>query len=179
MVLASTIAPSVNTNSLTSSLYMLGSPVFWILGSAPISTTSIPRPSYHYILPIYGLITILLYLFSTRLIRPIRRWQMSWSEFLIPFLVVLGFLSLVSLGFVATTNRYENIILAPTPTPPAELLPIDPKMETPTPIPSGTETAPSSDPTETPEAFGWQDPQLAGLYEMTNSFQDLQLISNL
>jgi hypothetical protein len=158
-VLASTIAPSFNTNVLTSSLYMLGSPVYWILGSPPISVTSIPRPAYHYILPLYILISILLYLISTRLVQPIRRWHLQWSEVLLAFVLVLGFISLVSLAFLATTNRYENIVIARTPTPPMVLPASAPEKITPTSLPEETESTPLRDATPTPEAFGWLSPE--------------------
>lgn len=154
MVLASAISPSVNTNSLTSSLYMLGSPVFWILGSPPISTTSIPRPAYHFILPIYMMVTLLLYMISTRLVRPIRRWRIGWPETVVGILVVLGLWSIVSLAFMATADRYENAVIPPTSTPLPVGLPPAPTILSPSPPEDETPVNPGTDSTETPQAFG-------------------------
>ncbi len=169
MVLASTIAPSVNSNSLTSSLYMLGSPVYWILGSAPISTTSIPRPAYHYILPLYILITMVLYLLSTHLIRPIHRWRVRWTEVLMVITLMLGFLSLVSLAFIATAYRYENVRAAPTPTPLPAIIPSEPKVLPPTPDQEDPQVSPSQGLTPTPEAFGWYQPEIISNHRLISS----------
>jgi hypothetical protein len=135
MVLASTFTPSVNPDSISSTFWMLGSPVYWLLGAPPISMTSIPRPTYHYGLPIYGLITIILYLLATQLVKPARRWRVKWADVILALVLLLGFLGVVGLGYLATTNRYENIrIISPaTPTPFPALLP-----ESPTEMPEAT-----------------------------------------
>jgi ABC-2 type transport system permease protein len=147
MVLASTFQPSINPQSISSTFWMLGSPVYWILGSPPISLTSIPRPVYHYGLPLYGLLAIVLYILSTRLIRPVRRWKIHWSEALLGLVVLSGFLGMVALGYMATTNRYEHIqIISPaTPTP---------FIPTQSPEAPATEPAasPSGHPTPVPES---------------------------
>ena len=114
--LASALAPAINTQNLSSAFWMLGSPVQWILGPPPISQTSIPRPAYHIGLPLYGLCTLILYMFATRLVKPVRRWRLHWSEALIGLILILGYLGIISIGYLATTNRYENIqIVSPTP----------------------------------------------------------------
>ena len=135
---------------------MFGSPIYWILGSPQISLTSIPRPAYHYGLPIYGLISILLYLVSTRFVLPIRRWKIHWSEALLATVIICGYIGIVTIAYLATTNRYENIriITTPTPTPAAAeplIVPIEPAME-PTPYPVDPAGFPAETPT--PEAFG-------------------------
>ncbi len=151
-VLASAFAPSVNVQSISGTFWMLGSPVYWLLGGPPISMTSIPRPAYHIGLPVYGLLTLVLYLIAARLVRPVRRWRIHWSEVALALIVVCGYAGVVALGYLATTNRYENIrIVAPqTPIPavlietPAPLLPpgVIPNMEaTPENYPS-SETTP-------------------------------------
>jgi len=119
MVISSTFSSSVNPQSISSAFYMLGSPIYWLMGSAPISQDSIPRPIYHYVLPFYLLVTILLYLLTSRLVKPVRRWQIQWSEAVLALVLILGFVSAVSMGYLVTTNRYENIqiIESTTPTP--------------------------------------------------------------
>ncbi|MDI6694458.1 MAG: hypothetical protein QME21_05385 [Anaerolineales bacterium] len=149
--LGSSLMPSVNPQNLSSLFWMLGSPVYWVMGAPQISLTSIPRPIYHYSLPLYLGLTLILYLIATRLVKPARRWQVSWAETLVGFALLLGFAGLVTLGYAATANRYENIILlndaTPTPAmmiaPPEEVQPGAPSdsgqpyplLETPTPFP--------------------------------------------
>jgi len=79
------------------------------MGSTPISQDSIPRPIYHYVLPLYSLVAILLYLLTSRLVKPVRRWQIQWSEAVLALVLVLGFVSAIFMGYLLTTNRYENI----------------------------------------------------------------------
>lgn len=130
MVLASTFQPSVNPESISSAFWMLGNPIYWILGAAPVSYDSIPRPAYHFGLPLYLFITLALYLLSTRLIRPVRRWKIYWYEGLLILILLLGLLGLTSIGYLASTNRYEHIIIAsPTPTPILEMVPPIPDIE--------------------------------------------------
>ena len=52
------------------------------MGVSPISQTSIPRPLYHYTIPFYTLLSLILYMLSTRLVQPTRRWRMRWKELL-------------------------------------------------------------------------------------------------
>jgi ABC-2 type transport system permease protein len=79
-------------------------------------TTGTPRPLYHYSLPLYAIFTLILYLLSTRLIQPIRRWRMSWAS----VGIALGLLLAVGVGtaltFVSTADRYTLSAL-PTPAP--------------------------------------------------------------
>jgi hypothetical protein len=99
--------------------WMFGN-MYWFTGSPPISQTSIPRPIYHYSLPFYGAITLVLYFLSTRLIRPSRRWRIHWSEGLLGLVLLLGYAGLVAVAFGTTSNRYENInfqVTTPTPVP--------------------------------------------------------------
>ena len=160
MVLASTFKPSVNPDSISSTFWMLGSPVYWLLGAAPISMTSIPRPTYHYGLPIYGLITIILYLLSTQLVKPTRRWRVRWPDVTLALVLLLGFLGVVGLGYLATTNRYENIQII---TPPAV-----------TPIPILLPDSPTEAPEATPEndAYPSPDNPYPAAKGNTNPFQE-------
>lgn len=112
--LSSALSPSVNPQFFASTFWMLGGG-FWSSMAAPISYTSIPRPIYHYSLPLYGVITLVLYLLATRLVRPTRRWRITWNDALISLILLLGLTGLTTLAFFATTNRYENINLATEP----------------------------------------------------------------
>ncbi len=125
--LGSSLMPSVNPQNLSSLFWMLGSPVYWVMGAPQISLTSIPRPIYHYSLPLYIGLTLILYLITTRLVKPARRWQISWAEALVGFTLLLGFVGVVLLGYAATANRYENIILLDeaTPTPAMMIAPLE------------------------------------------------------
>jgi len=137
-VLASAFAPSVNVQSISNTFWMLGSPVYWLLGGPPISLTSIPRPAYHLGLPVYGLLTLLLYLIAARLVKPVRRWRIHWSEAALVLIILCSYAGVIALGYLATTNRYENIqIVTPQTSIPGVLI------NTPDPI-MAPESAPNS-----------------------------------
>jgi ABC-2 type transport system permease protein len=122
--LASAMMPSVNSQNFASMFWMLGSPVSWVMGSPPISLYSIPRPIYHYSLPIYGLITLILYMITTRLVRPSNRWRITLGEAMLAIVLILGYTGIVSLGFILTSDRYENYLYAH----PAEQQDISPEI---------------------------------------------------
>lgn len=126
--LFSAIAPSTSLGN--SSISMIGGLSMLMGGNlgTMISTDSIPRPLYHYTLPLYGLITLVLYLFATRLIRPARRWQLKAKEIIIALTTILVFAALIGLGFSISANRYENISIFATPTP-FMPMPVEPMME--------------------------------------------------
>ena len=150
-VLASAFAPSVNVQSISSTFWMLGSPVYWLLGGPPISLTSIPRPAYHIGLPLYGLITLLLYLVAARLVRPVRRWRIHWSEASLGLIIFSSYVGVIALGYLATTNRYENIQIVTPQTPAPGTLPGE-LMDTPEPkivpeLSPNLQTTPASYPT--------------------------------
>jgi ABC-2 type transport system permease protein len=86
-----------------------------LTGSGPLS--EVPRPLYHYTLPLYGGMTLGLYLVATRLVRPARRWRLSWKDLSLALatFVLLG--SLVALAFGLTANRYADVSVFATPTP--------------------------------------------------------------
>ncbi|HJW91837.1 MAG TPA: ABC transporter permease [Anaerolineales bacterium] len=90
------------------------------LTGATISMTGIPRPLYHYSLPLYGGISMILYLVSTRLVLPARRWRLGWRDVLTLAGLLLVFGGTVTAAFVATADRYE---LAVGSTPQAEFFP--------------------------------------------------------
>ncbi len=87
-----------------------GFPGRLLLGAAATSQTEIPRPLYHYSLPIYAAITFVLYTVSTQLVKLSDRWKLHWPEILLILVVVIGFVGLVFLAYLATANRYENFL---------------------------------------------------------------------
>ncbi len=136
--------------------------VFWALGmllggDLRVITgfgggAGIPRPLYHYTLPLYGVTTLVLYMLATRLVRPTRRWRIGWKEILGALALFLLLGGVVALAFVATADRYESVSFAATATPvPAPIFnpaPVivervvevhppmaDPPLPTPTPVP--------------------------------------------
>jgi ABC-2 type transport system permease protein len=88
-----------------------------ILTGAGIDFTGIPRPLYHYSLPLYGLMTLALYYFSTHLILPARRWRLTRKEILIALLVLLLFAGTVGAAFLASASHYERQSIFAVPTP--------------------------------------------------------------
>lgn len=116
--LMSSIAGSTSLGQ--SSISMLGGLSMILSGNINvISTTSIPRPLYHYSLPLYGLLTLVLYILSARLIRPARRWRLRRREVLLTLFLLVAFVGAWAMAFGLTSDRYENysIFVAPTPVP--------------------------------------------------------------
>lgn len=106
--LGSAMVPSVNPGNLLSQFWMFGG-MYWFWGPPNMSVDSIPRPLYHYSLPIFGFITLVLYLLASRLILPARRWRIHWSQWLMTLVVLAGFIGVIAAGYAMTSNRYENI----------------------------------------------------------------------
>jgi ABC-2 type transport system permease protein len=81
----------------------------WFINQAitPISQTNIPRPLYHYSLPLYTGITLVLYLLTTRLLQPAHRWRLNKKEILVAAGLLLGFAGLVAGAYFSTASRYE------------------------------------------------------------------------
>ncbi len=103
--LASTLAPTMGMEWGGSLFYILGG--MFNLGMAPISQASIPRPMYHYTLPIYAVISLILYLLATRLVQPTRRWNMRRKDWLVGIGMVLLLVVVIAGAFFATAPRYE------------------------------------------------------------------------
>jgi ABC-2 type transport system permease protein len=66
-----------------------------------------PRPLYHYTVPFYVGLSLVLYLLATRLVRPVRRWQIGRREALGALAVLLLFGGSVALAFLSSADRYE------------------------------------------------------------------------
>jgi ABC-2 type transport system permease protein len=110
--LFSALSPSFSSNYggigfFQGFIWLLGGNMQFLTGST-ISQTGIPRPLYHYSLPLYGFITLVLYLLSSRLIRPTRRWSLHWKEALMMVALMAAFLGIVGLAFWSTSDRYES-----------------------------------------------------------------------
>ena len=108
--LASALSTSANLQDMSGISGMLGNPLNWMWGAPAISQTEIPRPLYHYSIPIYIAITFILYIITTRLVRLTNRWRIHWTEALVILTVSLGFIGLMFLAYLATANRYEYFL---------------------------------------------------------------------
>jgi ABC-2 type transport system permease protein len=91
------------------------------LGTRPIRAPLpyIPRPIYHYTLAFYGVLSLVLYLIATRLVRPSRRWHIRRRELLGALILIAVLGAAVAVPFALTTHRYERIRVEPTPVPPS------------------------------------------------------------
>lgn len=123
--LFSALTPSANSGGTFSSqlLWSLGIGLggnLGILTGTTFSQVGIPRPIYHYSLPLYGGVSLLLYLLSTRLVRPTQRWKLSGREIVVSLGLLLLFSGAVAMAFLSTADRYENVGIfqaQPIPTP--------------------------------------------------------------
>jgi ABC-2 type transport system permease protein len=101
--------------------------VFWGLGMAlggnlgvltgSGGQTGILRPLYHYTIPLYGAISLILYLLATRMVRPTRRWRVNWKEAAIAGALLIALGSVVILMYMFTAERYAKVSDFATPTP--------------------------------------------------------------
>lgn len=107
--LFSAMAPSLSSQYPMSWFWMFGGfGPDMIMGTAPVSVLGIPRPLYHYSLPIYGFIAVVLYLLTMRLVRPSRRWKLGVKELAFGALTLVGYVAVVAGFFYLTAGRYEN-----------------------------------------------------------------------
>lgn len=101
--------------------------VFWGLGMAlggnlslltgSTGQAGLPRPLYHYTLPLYAAISLLLYLLATRLVQPTQTWRVSWKDLRMAMVLFLILGSVAALAFAITADRYRTSIISPLPTP--------------------------------------------------------------
>ncbi|HID77415.1 MAG TPA: hypothetical protein EYP56_15650 [Planctomycetaceae bacterium] len=152
--LFSALTPAMPGNGPASFFWGLGMALGGNLGvmTRPGAQAGTLRPLYHYTLPLYGALTLVLYLLATRLVRPTRRWRISWKEALVALTSFLIFAGAVTLAFVSTADRYEKVSIfsAPRPTPPAHVRvmrvpPPPPPPALPTPAPATLSTVPEDD----------------------------------
>jgi ABC-2 type transport system permease protein len=150
--LGSALTPSFNPSSLSNMFWALGNSIYWIMGSPEISLTNIPRPLYHYSLPIYGAVILILYLLATRLVKPSKRWKLHWTEGLLALVFLAGYAGVIMAAYASTTNRYENVLFStPAEAGPTQSLPSDNKIP-PNPVenPAGGLPQPIETPTPYP-----------------------------
>jgi ABC-2 type transport system permease protein len=109
----------------------------------------VPRPLYHYTLPLYGAMTLALFLLTTRLIQPARRWRVTWKEMLVSLVLFLVLGVTVALVFGLTSDRYEqvSILSAPTPVPVPAPVVVQRAVEVPMPVPPPVVPTPTPTPT--------------------------------
>jgi hypothetical protein len=103
--LSGALAPSMGTSSGFDVFYALSG--IWNMGVNPISQSEIPRPLYHYSLPLFMGMTLVMFLLTTRLVQPSRRWRMRRKEVLGGLLALLVFAAVVGAAFLSTANHYE------------------------------------------------------------------------
>jgi hypothetical protein len=179
--LFSSVAPSVPSDGLGGVLWGLGMALGGNIGllTGQNLPLGIPRPIYHYTLPLYGLLTLFLYFLSVRLVQPVRRWRPGRRELLAALALILVLAGATALAWGLTADRYERAAGVPTPTPAPFGLPmVQPAIEVvevervvvveptapPPPIPTPTPIAPPAIaplPSPTPFALGDEAEQAA------------------
>jgi ABC-2 type transport system permease protein len=95
-------------NSILGFIPYLGADLSTLRGDT-LGIGYIPRPLYHYSLPLYGLLSIVLYFISSRLVLPTRKWRVPRGEILVFMAAILILLAVTLAGFFATTDRYEQV----------------------------------------------------------------------
>ncbi|MEZ4640078.1 MAG: ABC transporter permease [Caldilineaceae bacterium] len=148
--LFSAMMPSLSPNG-GGVLMSLGLALSGNLSAVTGMNTTIVRPLYHYSLPFYAALTLLLYGLAVYMIQPIRRRRLCWSSFATVLLVVVLVGGGAVFAFQLTAGGYTGSIFSPLPTPapfigvampaPApvravEVLPEAPRPDTPLPTPT-------------------------------------------
>jgi len=100
---------STQFNSVLSFVPILGVDLN-MLGGDVVSFNSIPRPLYHYSLPLYGFVSTILYFFAIRFVMPAKRWKISRKDILIFLGVVFLLCAIILILFFGTTEHYEQAI---------------------------------------------------------------------
>jgi len=101
---------SIFNSSGGSALFSLIGWLFYSAISYQYDVTAIPRPIYHYSLPFFALLTVLLYVIACRLVLPVRRWKPKLKEWLFPTLVILAVIGATVAAFMLTADKYENAV---------------------------------------------------------------------
>jgi len=131
--------------------------------------TGLVRPLYHYTLVLYGALSLVLYLLTTRLVHPVRRWRVGRQGLLAALALLLLFGGVVAAGFLATAGRYEGspFRAASTPTPAnvrAGLQPVIPERGVPGPVPTEAPRAVPAPTAGEDSQVGVDDDDLASIY---------------
>jgi ABC-2 type transport system permease protein len=169
--LASAVAPANQGVNPSGVLGQFG----WILGGGislargAVSQVGPVRPLYHYTLPLYGALSLALYLLSARLVRPTQRWRLRWREVVGATVLLIAFAALVGGGYLLTRTRYPSAGLTsrpvPTPAPvrvasPRVAIAVEEAQVVPAPTPT-PETPPGGVPGE---ALSLDDADRAAIY---------------
>jgi ABC-type transport system involved in multi-copper enzyme maturation permease subunit len=153
--LFSALAPSTSFGGSSPVLFELSRVLGGVaMESSEPGTVVLPRPLYQYTLPFYGLLSLGLYLLSTRLVRPTHRWRIRRREALLAVAALLALLLAIAVPFLATLDRYERAVLNATPTPaikpvPPMIGPVEPEIRMVRPV-----NPPQPTPTHTPAPTG-------------------------
>ena len=103
--LSATLASSMGRNGLGDFFYILGG--IFNMGVMPVDQNSVPRPLYHYTIPFYAILSVILYMLSTRLVQPTRRWRIRPKELVIGIGTLALMIGAVVGGFLLTARNYE------------------------------------------------------------------------
>ncbi|RPI54986.1 MAG: hypothetical protein EHM56_05680 [Chloroflexi bacterium] len=125
--------------------------------------TGMIRPLFHYTLVVYGALSLVLYLLTTRLVQPVRRWRIGRKTLLAALAILLLFGGVVGAGFLITAGRYEWSGVRPTPTPFPAGMASSVMPAVPMPMPVATE-APREIPAPTAPQVALEDDDLAAIY---------------
>ena len=103
-----------NYYSLSGIIPLLGADVSALSGDI-ITQNYIPRPLYHYSIPIFLIISVVFYFLASRLIRTTRRWKITRKEGLIYLSLIAGVVLLTLGTFYLTINNYEHAVTTDMP----------------------------------------------------------------
>lgn len=109
-VLASGLS-NVNYNNYGRGLMPLLAADFNTLNGGTIAFDYIPRPLYHYSLPLMGLASLFMYGLATRFLLPTRRWQVTTKDFLVFLVIFISLIVITAGGFMMTIDQYERAIV--------------------------------------------------------------------
>jgi hypothetical protein len=96
-------------NSILGFIPFLGADLGMLRGDV-ITLSHIPRPLYHYSLPFYGMITIVFYFISSRLVIPTKKWVLSRKDILTFISAILILVGLTFTAYYITTDSYEQAV---------------------------------------------------------------------
>ena len=80
---------------------------FSAINGSTVGLNFIPRPLYHYSLPIMGYLSIFMYALATRLLVPSRRWRVSRKDAIVFVGVIAALTAIMLAGFFSTVKNYE------------------------------------------------------------------------
>jgi hypothetical protein len=116
-VLFSAILPALSTQGGMGGFFQgIGGALGGNLEQMNGMVTGVPRPLYHYSLPLYAGLTLILYFLATWLIQPIRRWRLSWRSAGVALALLVAVGGGTALTFLSTADRY-TLSAMPTPVP--------------------------------------------------------------